>query len=154
MRPTPIAALDRATAWTLRGGLVLIIAWIGLFKFTPTEARAIQPLLVHSPVLGWVTPVLGVQGASNAIGGAELVIAMLLAVGAWWPRAGLAGATGGVAMFLTTLSFLFTTPDTWKVVDGLLIPASGGFFLLKDLVLLGGALWCAQDAARRLGRPA
>jgi uncharacterized membrane protein YkgB len=49
-------------------------------------------------------------------------------------------------MFRTTLSFRITTPGSWAVVDGLLIPAGGGFFILKDLVLLGAAIWTAADA--------
>ncbi len=51
-----------------------------------------------------------------------------------------------IGMFLTTLSFLITTPNSWAVVDGFFIPAGGGFFILKDLVLLGAALWTAADA--------
>ncbi len=58
----------------------------------------------------------------------------------------------GVMMFLTTLSFLFSTPG-WE-------PSLGGFpalsvvpgqFLPKDVVLLGAAVWSlgeALDAAR------
>ena len=30
-------------------GTVVILLWIGLFKFTPTEAAAIRPLLEHHP---------------------------------------------------------------------------------------------------------
>ena len=33
-----------------------------------------------------------------------------------------------------TLSYLFTTPDTWKTVDGLPIT---NFFILKDIMYLG-----------------
>jgi len=39
-------------------------------------------------------------------------------------------------MFLTTLSFLITTPNVGE--------ASG--FLLKDLTLLGAAIWTAGEA--------
>jgi reactive chlorine resistance protein C len=34
----------------LRYGLVLIIGWIGLMKFTGYEAKGIQPLLAHGPL--------------------------------------------------------------------------------------------------------
>lgn len=35
----------------LRYSLVGILLYFGLFKFTPTEARAIQPLLEHRPLM-------------------------------------------------------------------------------------------------------
>jgi uncharacterized membrane protein YkgB len=51
-------------------------------------------------------------------------------------------------MFLTTLSFLVTTPGVWE-------PSLGGFpalsavpgqFLIKDLALLGISLWSLGEA--------
>ncbi|MGL4417979.1 MAG: DUF417 family protein, partial [Plesiomonas shigelloides] len=39
--------------------------------------------------------------------------------------------------FLVTLSFLFTLPGAWKVVDGVLTTE---FFIFKDLVFLGVAI--------------
>jgi reactive chlorine resistance protein C len=51
-------------------------------------------------------------------------------------------------MFLTTLSFLFTTPGVWEASAGG-FPALSvvpGQFLIKDLVLFGGSLWmCGED---------
>jgi len=49
-------------------------------------------------------------------------------------------------MFLTTLSFLATTPGSWGRIDGLLVPTGAGVFLIKDLLLLGAALWTAAEA--------
>jgi uncharacterized membrane protein YkgB len=138
--------LSRAARYLLRYGLVLLILWIGAFKFTPTEAKAIEPLLASSPLLSWLLAVAGVEGTSKVIGAAEITIAILLALRPVAPRLSLAGSVGAIGMFLTTLSFLVTTPNSWAVVDGLLIPAGGGFFILKDLVLLGAALWTAADA--------
>jgi hypothetical protein len=34
----------------LRYGLVLVIGWIGLMKFTGYEANGTQPLVAHSPL--------------------------------------------------------------------------------------------------------
>ncbi len=141
-------ALDAATGVLLRYGLVLLILWIGVFKFTPTEAKAIEPLLVNSPFLSWLLAAAGVEGASRIIGTAEILIATLLAVRPVLPRLSLVGSIGAIGMFLTTLSFLVTTPDSWRVVDGVFVPAGGGFFILKDLVLLGAACWTAADALK------
>ena len=46
-------------------------------------------------------------------------------------------------MFLTSLSFLVTTPGVWERSLGgfLALSALPGQFLLKDLALLGISLW-------------
>src|ERR1700741_3249632 len=45
----------RATgALVLRHGLVLVIGWIGLMKFTGYEAKGIEPLVAHSPFMSWM----------------------------------------------------------------------------------------------------
>jgi uncharacterized membrane protein YkgB len=52
-------------------------------------------------------------------------------------------------MFLTTLSFLVTTPGWEPSLGGFpALSAMPGQFLLKDVVLLGAALWSAGEAAR------
>jgi reactive chlorine resistance protein C len=50
-------------------------------------------------------------------------------------------------MFLTTLSFLFTTPGWEQTLGGFSgISAMPGQFLLKDIVLLGAAVLTASEA--------
>ena len=49
----------------LRYGLVgLLLLW-GSFKFFAFEANAIQPLVEHSPLLGWLLPVFGLRATSD-----------------------------------------------------------------------------------------
>lgn len=153
--PSPAESrLSRTAGLVLRYGLVLIIAWFGIFKFTQAEAEAIQPLLVHSPVLSWLYAILDVRGASRLIGSLELVIAALIALRPLAPRVSFVGSLGAVGMFLTTLSFLATTPGMFAVVEGVPIPSGAGGFVIKDLLLLGAALWSAGEAlgAVRSGR--
>jgi len=38
----------------IRYGLVLVIGWIGAMKFTNYEAHGIEPMVAHSPVMGWM----------------------------------------------------------------------------------------------------
>ena len=129
----------------LRYGLVVFLVLFGLAKFTEAEALTIQPWVASSPLLGWLYAVTSVQGSSNLIGVVELVIGGLLAVRPWWPRASVVGSLGATLTFLTTLSFLFTTPD--------LSPAWQGF-LMKDLILVGAAIWTAADSLRAIERRA
>jgi uncharacterized membrane protein YkgB len=51
-------------------------------------------------------------------------------------------------MFLTTLSFLVTTPGVWASSAGGFpaLSALPGQFLIKDLALLGIALWTLGEA--------
>ena len=138
--------LLRSSAVVLRYGLVLLVLWFGLFKFTPTEAQAIQPLVANSPLLSWLYALTDVRGASRLIGIAEIAIALLIAARPISARASALGSLGATVMFLTTLSFLATTPGSWGRVDGFLVPTGAGGFLIKDLLLLGAALWTAYEA--------
>lgn len=135
--------LAPAAPHVLRTGLVLLLVWFGLFKFTATEAKAILPLVEQSPLMFFLPRLLGTQGASNLIGVIELVIAALLIAGWRSPAANRWGALLGALTFATTLSFLLSSPSTWQVVEGL--PLADGF-LLKDLVLLGGCLALLRPA--------
>ena len=64
----------------IRYGLVGVIGWIGLMKFTRVEAEAIWPLAEHSPLMSWASTALGVQPFSNLVGVAEVTIAVLIAL--------------------------------------------------------------------------
>ena len=156
----PVAArVDAADAGTrlmaagnavLRYGLAAILLYYGAFKFHPVEAQAIRPLVAESPLMGWLYGVLSVQGVSNLIGLTEIAVALLLLARPWSARAGVIGGTGAAVIFVTTLSFLFTTPGVWERVPGwpLPVPGAGGGFLVKDLFLLGAALWIAGESLR------
>ena len=142
--------LERAGAIVLRYGLALLILWYGVYKFTATEAQAIEPLLRNSPLLSWLYAVTDVQGASRLIGAAEVVIALLIAARPINARLSAAGSLAAIGMFLTTLSFLVTTPGMFAPVDGLVVPHGGGGFVVKDLILLGAAMWSAAEALRSM----
>ncbi len=45
----------------IRYGLVLVIGWIGVMKFTSYEVYGIEPMVAHSPVMGWMYQFLSVQ---------------------------------------------------------------------------------------------
>ncbi len=149
-RPTQL--LQHAGTLVLRYGLVLILVYFGSFKFTDVEARAIQPLLEHSPLLHWMYSVTDVRGASRFIGLAELAIAALIVLRPWAPLLSAVGSLLAVGMFFTTLSFLVTTPGLWLRVEGFPAPSEAAAFILKDVFLLGAALWTAAEALGASGR--
>lgn len=128
-------------------GVVLTLLWIGVFKFTPTEAAAIKPLVASHPLMSWLYGPLSEQGVSNLIGLAEIVIAVGLIAGLWQPRLGYWSCWGAIVTFLVTLSFLLTLTGVWKVVDG--VPVTE-FFIFKDLVFLGVVLHYQHRIRARL----
>ena len=142
--------LQAAGGAILRYGLAAILLYYGAFKFHPVEAAAIQPLVSESPLMGWMYAVLSVQGVSSLIGVTEIIVAGLLLARPWSPRAGAAGGIGAIVIFLATLSFLVTTPDAWATVPGWPLPMPGmmGSFLIKDLCLLGAAVWITGESLR------
>ena len=135
----------------IRYGLVGVIGWIGLMKFTRVEAEAIWPLVQHSPLMSWASAALGVQPFSNLVGVAEVTIAALIALRPIAARASALGSALAVGMFATTLSFLLTTPGVWEASLGGFpaITVLPGQFLLKDVVLLGAALWTLGESLAR-----
>ena len=131
----------------IRYGLSLVIFWIGMMKFTEYEANGIQPLVAHSPFLGWMYNLWTVRQFSAGLGVVEISIAILIALRPWSPKACAIGSAGAVLMFLTTLSFLFSTPGWEPSLGGFpTLSAHPGQFLLKDVVLLGAAIWSLGEA--------
>jgi reactive chlorine resistance protein C len=147
--------LQAAGGAILRYGLGGILLYYGAFKFHPMEAEAIRPLVSESPLMGWMYGVLSVRGVSTLIGIAEIVVAGLLLARPWSPRAGAAGGIGAALIFATTLSFLITTPGAFTSIPGWPIPMPGaaGSFLIKDLFLLGAAVWIAGESLRAASVP-
>ena len=134
----------------LRYTLVLVLAWIGLMKFTAYEAGAIQGLVASSPFLAWLYDVLSVQGVANLIGSIEIATAIALAVGPLNRSVAVVGALGAIATFAITLTFLFTAPGWEASLGG--FPALSvvpGQFLLKDSVLLAASVSLLAKALSR-----
>src|SRR5689334_6652907 len=45
-----------------RYGLVVVVGWIGLMKFTGYEAEGIRPFVANSPLMSWVYGLISVRG--------------------------------------------------------------------------------------------
>jgi len=144
-----VARIDLIGHAFLRYGLVVAIGWIAGMKGTEYEAKGIQSLIARSPLISWGYSIWTVHHFTMVIGAVELVIAALIAARHWFPKASSVGSIGAVMMFLTTLSFILTTPG-WEPSLGGFPALSGdvGEFLIKDLVLLGAALWTLTDSLK------
>src|SRR3977135_3945653 len=174
-----IAHSDRVGIPLMRVAIAIVFLWIGALKFAPYEADSITPFVANSPFMSffyekpdeykahltregelkpaeraWQTA-NNTYGFSRGLGTFELIIGLLTLAGLVSPRIGFAGA---VLSFLTpfvTLSFLFTTPEAWVAAlgdaqHGFPYLSGAGRLVLKDVLLLGGALWVMADSARAL----
>lgn len=117
-------------------GTSLVLLWIGILKFTPSEAMGIKPYVEHS-LISWLYAIGSVRQVSDFIGIFEIATAISLIASFWNSKAGLIAGYLAAIIFLTTLSFLLTTPGIWKEMDG--VPVTD-FFVLKDLGFLAIAL--------------
>lgn len=116
---------------------VIILFWIGALKFTPAEAHAIKGYVSNSFLMNWLYRFNSIQGVSNIIGVYEIITGILLIASFWNRKMGLIAGYLTASIFLTTLSFLITTPGIWKLSDGLPVT---DFFVIKDLAFLAVAL--------------
>lgn len=134
-----------------RYGLVVVLLWIGGMKFTAYEAEGIRPLVANSPLMGWVYKFASVRGFSASLGVIEIIVGLLIAARPAWPLGSAIGSGMASGMFLSTLSFLVTTPGWEPSLGGFPALGSTGQFLIKDIVLLGAALFTAGEALGAVG---
>jgi uncharacterized membrane protein YkgB len=146
-RPT-----DRWPAWlsfigqaVSRYGLVLTLAWIGFGKYIKMEARV---LIEHSPLMSWVYDVFSANTVARGLGTLEIAAAILIALRPFSARLSAIGSAMAIVLFCGTLSFLFTTPGVATRFVGPIpvLSALPGQFLLKDVVLMGVAIWTLGEA--------
>ncbi|MGD1239850.1 DUF417 family protein [Mycobacterium seoulense] len=120
-----------------RYGLVIALAWIGFGKYVK-----------HSPLMSWIYDAFSAATVARGLGTVEIAAALLIALRPVWPRASAAGSALAVVLFVGTLSFLFTTPGVVATHSAGLpvLSALPGQFLLKDLVLIGVAVWTLGES--------
>jgi uncharacterized membrane protein YkgB len=137
-----------------RYGLVVVVGWIGLMKFTAYEAEGIRLYVTNSPLMSWVYGFVSIRSFSAMLGVIEVAAALLIAARPFAPRASALGSALAVGMFLTTLSFIVTTPGVWEPSAGGFPALSGkpGQFIIKDLPLLGIALWSLGESWKACGQ--
>lgn len=146
-RITGVSRLLGGAPFVARYGLVVVIAWFGAMKFTYYESHGVSPLVANSPFLGWVYHIMSISAFGRVLGTSELVTAALLALRPWYPKASVLGGVLATVFFLGTLSFMVTTPGIGEpTAGGFPVLSANGEFLMKDIALLGLALWLLADS--------
>jgi uncharacterized membrane protein YkgB len=146
-----VVAIEDIGKAIVRWGLVVVLAWIGGMKFTAYEAMGIQPLVAHSPLVGWMYDFLSVRSFSTMLGFIEIGTAVLIGLRSVSPKASAIGSVLAMGLFATTLSFLISTPGWEPTLGGFpTLSAMPGQFLLKDIVLFGAAVWCLGESLKSI----
>ena len=92
---------------------------------------------------------------SYGLGALIMGIGILVFLGIFFPKVGLAGDTLAIIMTLGTLSFLVTTPEVW-VPDlgsgefGFPLLSGAGRLVIKDIVILASAVVLLSDSSQRV----
>ena len=133
----------------IRASMVLIFLAFGYQKWFAYEAQVLIPYISHGPLIFWLYPVFGIQGASWFLGVSEWLIGTLLFLGFWDKRLGILGALGSTATFIMTVTIIPFMPNGWDPVAGFPAMAGNVPFLIKDVVLLAASIYLLkQDVTR------
>ncbi|WP_315091431.1 DUF417 family protein [uncultured Alloprevotella sp.] len=164
----------------IRLAILIVFVWIGALKFTHYEADGIVPFVANSPFMSFFyakeapeyKEYKNKEGEfvqknrewhesnrtyvfSRGLGVLIMSIGILVFLGIFSSKAGIVGDTLAIIMTIGTLSFLITTPECW-VPDlgsgehGFPLLSGAGRLVIKDTVILAGAITLLSDSAGRV----
>lgn len=164
----------------IRVAILIIFVWIGGLKFWNYEAEGIVPFVANSPFMSFFynkpAPEYkeyklkegefnetkhkwheenNTYGFSHGLGILIMSIGILTFLGVFFPKIGLIGASLAIIMTIGTLSFLVTTPEVWvpnlgSGEYGFPLLSGAGRLVIKDTVIIAGALVVLSDSAKRI----
>ena len=164
----------------IRVAILIVFVWIGGLKFTHYEADGIVPFVANSPFMSFFyakeapeyKQYKNKEGElvlknrqwheenrtyvfSYGLGCLIMSIGILVFLGMFSPKIGIFGELLCIIMTIGTLSFLITTPECW-VPDlgsgehGFPLLSGAGRLVIKDTVILAGAITLLSDTAGKL----
>src|SRR6201996_7348082 len=134
----------------LRASMVIIFLLFGYQKWFAYEAKVLIPFISHDPLISWMYPAFGIQGASWFLGVSEWTFGVLLFLGFWDKRLGILGAIGSTATFVGTVTIIPFMPEGWDPVAGFPAMAGNVPFLMKDVVLLAVSIYLLKQDVMRV----
>ena len=172
-----IANLDQFGKKVIRFGIVVVFLWIGGLKFFTYEADGIVPFVANSPFMSFFynhpneykthmnkegeliaanhqwNIENNTYGFSKGLGAFLVIVAVFVALYKVAPLSSMIASMLIGIITLGTLSFLITTPESWvpHLSDqqwGFPYLSGRGRLVIKDLVILGGAIITMSDSAR------
>jgi uncharacterized membrane protein YkgB len=139
----------------VRASMVIIYFFFGYQKWFAYEAQGLIPFISNGPLISWMYPVFGVQGASWFLGVSEWLFGALLFLGFWNKKLGILGAAGSCVTFIMTVTIIPFMPDGWAASAGGFPAMTGNVpFLMKDLVLFAVSFYLLKQDVERASRAA
>lgn len=134
--------------------MIIIFWFFGYQKWFSYEAQVLIPYISNGPLIFWLHPAFGIQGASWFLGVAEWLIFLLMLLGFRYPTCAAYGALGSIATFISTVTIIPYMPEVWAAESGG-FPAMGGAtpFLIKDVVLLAVSVYLLKQSLLRIHQP-
>ena len=130
----------------LRASMVIIYFFFGYQKWFNYEAQTLIPFISNGPLISWMYPVFGIQGASWFLGVSEWLFGALLFLGFWNKKLGILGALGSCVTFIMTITIIPFMPDGWAASAGGFPAMQGNVaFLMKDLVLFAASFYLLKQ---------
>jgi uncharacterized membrane protein YkgB len=134
----------------VRASMVIIYFFFGYQKWFPYEAQDLIPFFRSGPLISWMYPVFGIQGASWFLGVSEWLFGALLFLGFWNKKLGILGALGSCVTFIMTITIIPFMPDGWNASAGGFPAMQGNVaFLMKDLVLFAVSVYLLKQDVER-----
>ena len=134
----------------MRTSMVIIFFFFGYQKWFAYEAQGLIPFISNGPLIFWMYPVFGIQGASWFLGVSEWLFGALLFLGFWNKKLGILGAAGSCVSFIMTLTIIPFMPDGWAASAGGFPAMTGNVpFLMKDLVLFAASFYLLKQDVMR-----
>jgi uncharacterized membrane protein YkgB len=172
-----IASLEQVGKNMVRLGIVVVFLWIGGLKFFTYEADGVVPFVANSPFLSFFynhpaeyKKHINKEGElieanhswhisngtycfSVGLGAFLVLLGILIALHRIMPLYSMIASILVMIMTLGTLSFLITTPESWvpHLSDhqwGFPYLSARGRLVLKDIVILGGAIITMSESAQ------
>ena len=135
----------------VRAAMVIIYFFFGYQKWFSYEAETLIPFIRNGPLISWMYPVFGLQGASWFLGISEWLFGALLFLGFWNKPLGVLGALGSCVTFIMTITIIPFMPDGWNASAGGFPAMQGNVaFLMKDVVLFAVSFYLLKQDVERV----
>jgi uncharacterized membrane protein YkgB len=136
-----------AGQFILRYGLAITFIWLGLMKLRNSEADYLKHVLSNSSLFSWMLKYITSYAFSQMLAYMQMVIGVLVALKPVAKKISFWGGVAATVILLISVSTLFTSSYIWQAPYGFPELSKLGQSILKDVILLGAAMWCVGDSA-------
>jgi len=131
----------------LRYGLAIVFIWLGILKLKNSEADYMREVLSNSSLFGWSLKYITAYAFSQIVAYLQMGIGLVIALKPVARKLSFVGSLVAVVVLLLSVTTLFSSGYVWQTGYGFPELSKLGQSILKDIVLLGAAAWCAGDSA-------